>query len=432
LDKHTKEVFLKSFSTIIIQTIGISARLITSIVLGRILGVSGLGDVNLINQIVVILMVISMFGMDHVLVKKISIGYFNKDYKLIGITIYTALKVNIIIAVLLTIFSVIGAGFISNFFSSYQLKLPLIISALVLVPQTISVVFASAINGFNKVWQSRLLKDFLTSLFVLIGIFFSWFLKIEINLFSVIIVYTFSRFLTFIIATLYLKKIYNPIFIKGAIDKSMIKMAKPLLFVSATTLLSSSIDIIMLGWLSNSSSVGLYTVATRLVLFIAFFLQITNSTISPKIAALFANNQLKEINIMVKQVTFWLIVIGVLSTVFFLFLGKPILSLWGNEFTQAYYCLIILCFGQFINVSTGCSGVLLIMSGNEKVFSYISGISLLLNFVFNLVLITKYGIIGAAIATSITIAGENIVRVIIAKKKTGILTTPLGLKKLKN
>ena len=74
MDQYTKEIFIKSSQTAIIQVVGISARLVTSIFLGRVLGASGLGDVNLINQIITILMVLSMFGMDHVLVKKISIG----------------------------------------------------------------------------------------------------------------------------------------------------------------------------------------------------------------------------------------------------------------------------------------------------------------------------------------------------------------------
>ena len=50
LDVHFKEVLLQSSSTIIIQIVGISARLVTSIIIGRILGASGLGEVNLINQ----------------------------------------------------------------------------------------------------------------------------------------------------------------------------------------------------------------------------------------------------------------------------------------------------------------------------------------------------------------------------------------------
>jgi O-antigen/teichoic acid export membrane protein len=207
----------------------------------------------------------------------------------------------------------------------------------------------------------------------------------------------------------------------------MLSMAVPLLFVSSTTLLSSSVDVLMLGWLSDSSKVGLYTVASRLVLFIAFFLQITNAAISPKLANFFDKNQLKEMNILVKQVTLWLFIIGFVSMLFFVCFGSAILELWGYEFSAAYICLIILSVGQFINISTGCSGVLLIMGGHEKIFSYISGAFLLLNIILNYLLISKYNEVGAAIATAGTIIGENIIRVVIAKQRTGVLTIPVGL-----
>lgn len=431
LDKHTKEVFLKSSSTVVIQIIGVSARLITSVILGRTLGATGLGEVNLINQIITIIMVVSMFGMDHVLVKKIAIGLSNKNFKAIGNTIYTALFVNISIAAFLTVFGFFGSSYIASFFNDSKLQIPLIIGFLVIVPQTIGGVFISGINGYRKIWQSRFLKDFLTSLIVLLGIGFYFFFNIRITLISIILLYALGRLITFLAATLYWKNLFNPIFIRNFVDKKMLKMAFPLLFVSATTLLASSVDILMLGWLSDTSKVGLYTVATRLVLFVAFFLQITNAAISPKIATFFANKQLEEMNTMVKKVTFLLIIIGFVSTLFFLIFGKSILGLWGNEFSAAYICLIILCFGQFINISTGCSGVLLIMCGHEKVFSYISGFFLLLNIGLNYFLIIRYHEIGAAIATTITIVGENITRVIVAKRKTGVLTTPLGLWKNK-
>jgi O-antigen/teichoic acid export membrane protein len=427
LDSHTKEVFLKSSTTIIVQIIGVLARLITSIILGRILGAAGLGEVNLINQIITIVMVISMFGMDHVLVKKIAIGYSDNNSNTIGNTIFTALLVNVSIATILTVFGVFGSGYIASFFNNTKLQIPLIIGFIVIVPQTIGSVFVSGINGYRKIWQSRLLKDFLTSLIVLLGVGLYLLFNIEITLTAIIIIYAIGRIITFIVATIYWKNLYRPVFVRGFIDRTMLKMAVPLLFVSATTLLASSVDILMLGWLSDTSKVGLYTVATRLVLFVAFFLQITNAAVSPKIATFFANNQLKEMTIMVKQVTFWLIIIGLISMLFFLLFGKSILGFWGSEFSGAYICLIILCFGQFINISTGCSGVLLIMCGHEKVFSYISGSFLMLNIVLNYFLIIRYHEIGAAIATTITMVGENITRVIVAKQKTGVLTTPIGL-----
>ena len=427
LDVHFKEVLLQSSSTIIIQIVGISARLVTSIIIGRILGASGLGEVNLINQIITIVMVLSMFGMDHVLVKKIAIGNSNNDSIIIGNSIYTALILNVFISILITVIGVYGSSFIASFFNNSELEIPLIISFIVIVPQTISSVFISGINGYRKIWQSRFLKDFLTSLIVLIGIGFYFFLNIEISLISIIFLYALGRIVTFFITTIYWKKLYNPIYKKSFFDRTMLSMAVPLLFVSSTTLLSSSVDVLMLGWLSDSSKVGLYTVASRLVLFIAFFLQITNAAISPKLANFFDKNQLKEMNILVKQVTLWLFIIGFVSMLFFVCFGSAILELWGYEFSAAYICLIILSVGQFINISTGCSGVLLIMGGHEKIFSYISGAFLLLNIILNYLLITKYNEVGAAIATAGTIIGENIIRVVIAKQKTGVLTIPVGL-----
>jgi len=427
LDRHTKEVFLKLSPTIIVQIIGVLARLITSIILGRILGPAGLGEVNLINQIITIVMVVSMFGMDHVLVKKIAIAHSNNNFNSIGNTIFTALLVNISIAIVLTVLGVLGSGFIASFFNNTRLQIPIIIGFIIIVPQTIGSVFVSGINGYRKIWQSRLFKDFSTSLIVLIGIGLCLFFDLEITLIKVILLYTIGRLITFIVATIYWKTLYGPIFVRKFVDKKMFKMAFPLFFVSATTLLASSVDILMLGWLSDISKVGFYTVASRLVLFVAIFLQITNAALSPKIATFFANNQFKEMSIMVKQVTFLLMIIGLISTLLFLLFGKSLLGFWGSEFSGAYICLIILCFGQFINISTGCSGVLLIMCGYEKIFSYITGSFLILNIVLNYFLIIRYNEVGAAIATTLTIVGENITRVIVAKQKTGVLTIPIGL-----
>ena len=68
--------------------------------------------------------------------------------------------------------------------------------------------------------------------------------------------------------------------------------------------------------------------------------------------------------------------------------------------------------------------MLLIMCGYEKIHGYISVISVTLNLIFNFVLISNYGAIGAAIATAITIVFENISKLILVKHKIGILTIP--------
>ena len=96
------------------------------------------------------------------------------------------------------------------------------------------------------------------------------------------------------------------------------------------------------------------------------------------------------------------------------------LNLWGQEFVSAYSILIVLAIGQFVNISTGSCCLLLVMTGHEKIHSYISFCSLLMNVVLNIVLIIRFGALGAAIATATTVIFENFFKLILAKRKTSI------------
>lgn len=203
-------------------------------------------------------------------------------------------------------------------------------------------------------------------------------------------------------------------------------MAFPLLLVSSTSIIASNADTIMIGWLTNVENVGLYSVAARIALLTSFILQVTNSAISPRLAYMFADNKLEEAQQMVKQVSIGLSIVATLFLLLVIVLGKPALSIWGVEFIIAYFPLLILCIGQYVNISTGCAGLLLVMCDQEKLLGKISLVSLLFNLCLNIVLIKYYGIVGAATATAIALAGENIVKVIMAKRKTGILSMPFS------
>ncbi len=100
------------------------------------------------------------------------------------------------------------------------------------------------------------------------------------------------------------------------------------------------------------------------------------------------------------------------------------LGFWGPDFAEAFPILMILSIGQFFNISTGCSGLLLIMCGYEKIHGAISVISVISNLILNLILISYYGAMGAALATAITVTTANLLKVFYAKRKTDILTLP--------
>ena len=220
----------------------------------------------------------------------------------------------------------------------------------------------------------------------------------------------------------YWRRIYKYKVKRTFIPKQLLKTSLPLLGSTLAAIIVTNADVIMLGWLSSTKDVGLYAVAARLALLSSFFLQVTNASVSPKIAALYENGKINELEKMVQRITKGLGLLGLLQVIIFIVAGKLILSIWGTEFTNAYWILIVLGLGQLVNISTGAVGLLLIMCGYEKIQSRIAIIFMFLHLVLIFILINKYGAIGAAVATAITISLQNLIRLYFIKRRIGIST----------
>jgi O-antigen/teichoic acid export membrane protein len=425
LDKHTQEVFLKSSKTMFVKVFGMISGVIISIFLARKLGSEGLGVVNFANKLGMILLILTMCGFQYVIIKLIAIAKEKFDNKGIVDVIKTSLFFNGLLSILVACIGAIVLPLILDiFFESQDLYIPLLIVFIMLIPQTFSRVYGSALNGYGKIWQANLVNQTLSSVLVLFGILLYLRINIKFTPISVLIIYATSRFILLLIVKLLWDHNFK-VKIKGHFNfKPMFKMAKPMMLVSGTAVIASNADAIMLGTISTFKDVGIYSVAARLALLTSLFLNVTNAAISPKLASLFNNSKISEMRLMVKHVTKGLTFVAILFMILFIFLGQWVLGFWGAEFEEAYWVLLILAFGQFFNITTGCSGLLLVMCGFEKIHSYISLVTVLLNITLNFLLIVKYGALGAAIATAITTILENIWKVTLAKQKTKILTLP--------
>ncbi len=425
-DLHTLEVLKKSSASIVVKIAGMGAGLLVSIFLGRALGAEGLGIISLSNQFVVLLLVLSMFGMDNVLIKHLAIATDKNDWQHVNDAVYTATLFNGMLALAIAAGGVLIVPFLAkDVFHEPELEIPLLIALTMIIPQTFSRVFASALNGFRKIWQSSLVNEALSTWVVGIGLLLFFLLNVRITVIRVAVLYAIGRLVVTVVIFVYWKSLFR---FRGKSRLNiapMLKMAAPLLVVSGTYVISANADIVMLGWLSNSKDVGVYSVAARLALLVSFFQVVTNSAISPKLAALYAAGMMDDMSRMVRRVTGLLVIIAGVFLAIFIFGGSFILSFWGSEFRQAHLTLIILGIGQFFNISAGCSGGLLIMCGYEKIHGYISMIWAVINLVLNYFLIGRFGAEGAAAATAIAVSGVNMTKMIVAGKKTGILTNPL-------
>lgn len=428
LDVHTKEVFKKSASSLSVKLVGMLATFLVSITLGRTLGADGLGVINLTNQIIGLVLIFSMFGTYNVILKQTAIGFEKNDSSKIANTIRTALSINFSLAVFFSIIMLVITPFLAiNVFNNEKLIIPFYIATAYIIPQTFIQIFSAGINGMRKIWQSNLLHHTLSAILVCIGLLILLAIKLEITIVRVIILYAICRLLVLIVVRSYWKSIFS--FNGGGLYiKRMLSSAFPLLIVSSSVMLSSNADSIMLGWLSSVREVGLYSVAMKLALLTSLFHTLTTSVLSPKIASLYNEKKNDEIQLMIGRVTISLLILGLISFLVFLIFGDFILRIWGNEFKDAYWPLIVLSITQLIKLGTGATDVLLIMTGNEKRIGLITLSFAILNIGLNYYLIPKYGAIGAAFATGSAIVLESLTKVIVVKVKIGISMIKLSYK----
>lgn len=426
LDSHTFEVIQKSLSSLFVRVNGRIVSLLISLYIGRVLGTEGLGIISLSNNVITILLVVTTIGLPNVLIKNISIGINDKNWKAILSNNFTGLILAGSIALFVTIIGILSSEYVAvGLFHSANLIFPLKISFGVLIPQTLSRIYASSLIGLGKVWQGNLVNETLSSWIVGVGLLVLYLFDVGLDLDLVIIIYAVGRICVTICMGSYWYSLTSGN--SGSwqfIQRQMMKMALPLLLVSSTSVIASNADSVMLGWLSDMNEVGLYTVAAKVALLVSFVLSISNNAIGPKLASMYSENRIQELEKMVQKVTAGLIAIGLIVVLSFCLGGKAIMSLWGAEFVDAYMVLLILGIGQFFNISTGCSGMLLIMCGYEKLHGYLSVGFVLLNLVLNYFLIVRFGAVGAASATAITTIGENLFKVILAKRNVGVLSIP--------
>lgn len=185
-------------------------------------------------------------------------------------------------------------------------------------------------------------------------------------------------------------------------------MALPLLFIDGSFLVLNQTDTLMIGAWINPAAVGLYSAALKTAAWVNFILASVNAIAAPLFAALYAQNKRDELQHVVSTIARWMFYPALAVAIGLILFAEPILGLFGTEFVAAKWTMIALIVGQLVNVGAGSVGYLLNMTGHHNQCAFVVGCSALLNIVLNLIGIPLLGVLGAAIATAISMSVWNI------------------------
>lgn len=198
----------------------------------------------------------------------------------------------------------------------------------------------------------------------------------------------------------------------------------PLYQLSVLNLLQSSVATLALGASRSDVEVGVYGVCHSASLFLQLILLGHNALLGPEFAALNARGDPAGIADLARRATRRMTLEALPVFLLFVFAPIAVLRLFGSEFETGATCLRILAVGQLVNVATGSVGLLLVMSGFERTFRDVVVLALIVNVAANAWLAPRYGIEGAALATSVGVIVQNLAAAWMVKRRLGFTTFP--------
>jgi O-antigen/teichoic acid export membrane protein len=208
---------------------------------------------------------------------------------------------------------------------------------------------------------------------------------------------------------------------KAAYDSHVwIKITFPLFLIVGLGLISIRIDIAMLSVINGTENIGIYSAASRISEIMVFCLASTNTFVVPTIARLYSQKKINRLEKFLKKITRLIIFLSIPFLCLLLFFGKKFLLFFGHGFDSGYLVMIILILGQSSSLIFGPNGPLLMMTGYQKSALKLTGLSAALNVILNIILIPKYGILGASISTSTSLFILNMLMYITVKNKLKI------------
>lgn len=408
LDMHFQELLRGASAAALMKLLAAFATFALHLVVGRFLGPSDSGIYFLAFTIVTIAAITARFGLDNTVVRFIAAANaVNQPGRVLGVY-RISVTVTLLTSCLIGIGVYLAAASLAiNLFKEPKLIAPLQTMALAIPPFALFVIHAQVLQGLKKT------RDAIATLSVIapsLTALFSLALIPLMHITGAAVAYCFSAVAALFFGgyrwAMWASKYRE--FKPEYCHQELMRSCMPLYLVAIMNLLINWLSTIMLGIYSTSYEVGLFSAANRTAMLVSFILISVNSIAAPKFAELYQRRDMAALSRLAIQSTKLMIGLATPVLLMFIVFADKIMGIFGSTFSAAGGLLVILSIGQFVNVATGSAGVILMMTGNEKGMCYVLVFSGLMCLILNVLLVSTMHSTGAAIATAVTVAMQNL------------------------
>ncbi|MBZ9656345.1 lipopolysaccharide biosynthesis protein [Phyllobacterium lublinensis] len=182
----------------------------------------------------------------------------------------------------------------------------------------------------------------------------------------------------------------------------------PIFLVEGFFFLLTNADVLMVGRYLAPEKVATYFATVKLLALVHFVYFSVKAGAAQRYSELMHTHDHDQLAQFARDTARWTFWPSLAMAIVLLLLGKPLLYLFGAQFTDGYPLLFVLVIGVVARASVGPAESLLNMAGKQKICAAVYAVTLIVNICLSILLIPVYGLAGAACATAFSMVFEAV------------------------
>ena len=419
-----KDLTQKSFSVLIIRSFGVLLLFSFTLFITNFYSAENVGRYDFVRSTLMVLGGLCLMGTNQSIIYYSGLLNARKSIESIRIIYFKMLKIifTLSLFILVLFLTFFNKKIINDIFSNEESYSLILKTILTLAFFTLTMLNIDTIRALKKTIMSEMYR----SLFRYLPVFIFAIILLQTNneiflieayLLGFLLLSLFSSIMVYRL----LKKLDKPNDKSETFTvKEIFKTSSPMALSAIAYFIMQSIDIIILSIYEGFDQIAYYSVSVKLAMVISLALMSVNIVIAPRIAEIFENQNMRDLQQLVKHSTRIIFLMSICVLSIFFFFSEEILSLFGHDYIIAKNALLFLLAAQFFNAISGPGAIYLNMTRRQKTLNKILVFGLIINISLNFYLIPTEGINGAAMATLISLIIWNTITTIIIYSKDKI------------
>ncbi len=408
------------------KIIGSASTLGTNILLARLLSPEDMGSFFLAFSLVSIFIIIAQWGLGRGLVKLVASELAGGNSARARSAIFSAFIIVASISFVLAIFiySPAGRWFLTLLTGADLLASIAGLIGLWLFVLSLQGIVSETFRGCHDIRFATIFGGMLTAVISMLFYLFFWLQPGEFELAGAVQIMVVATAVSLITGGVFLIKKISRYERSNNIEiLKVFRFGLPLMLTNISLFAALQLHMWVLAYYQPETEVALYGASLRLLVFLTLPLAIINAIIPPMVADMYSQKKYERVQNLLQKTATILSVPAFIVFVIIMVFGAEMLGLiYGETYTEAYIPFMILAAGQFINILTGSPGILLTMSGHERVVMKTALGGSALGVIVSFIGVQAYGATGAALGYAVGIIVNNVAMWMYSSNRLSIKT----------